>query len=136
LSLSPPRKERRKEMEKKVELYVGTALYKDGPQTRTKLTLDFSGLNEKDILEMATDSAVIKWQASARRAAMKKEDAIPIPESATYIVPKPGTRASGTVSDEAALVRVVGAEKAKELIAAAGGDAKKAFEKIRILLGM
>lgn len=123
-------------MEKKVELYVGTALYKDGPQTRTKLTLDFSGLNEEDILEMATDSAVIKWQASARRAAMKKENAIPIPTEATYIVPKPGTRASGTVSDEAALVRVVGAEKAKELIAAAGGDAKKAFEKIRILLGM
>ena len=123
-------------MEKKRELYVGTALYKDGPQTRTKLTLDFSGLNEEDILEMATDSAVIKWQASARRAAMKKEGAIPIPESATYIVPKPGTRANGTVSDEAALARIVGAEKAKELIAAAGGDAKKAFEKIRALLGM
>lgn len=123
-------------MEKKVELYVGTALYKDGPQTKTKLKVDFSGLSDEDIIEMATDSAVIKWQASARRAALKKENATPIPNEATYIVPKPGTRASGTVSDEAALARIVGPEKAKALITAAGGDAKKAFEKIRALLGL
>ena len=123
-------------MEKKRELYVGTALYKDGPQTKTKLVVSFENLTEEDILEMATDSAVIKWQASARRSALKKEGATPIPESATYIVPRPGTRASGMVSDEAALARIVGAEKAKELIALAGGDAKKAFERIRALLGL
>lgn len=122
-------------MEKKKELYVGTALYKDGPQTRTKLTVDFSGLSDEDILEMATDSAVIKWQASARRAAMK-ENSTPIPNEATYIVPKPGTRASGTVSDFQALSRVVGSEKATELVNAAGGDVKKALETVKKLLGV
>jgi predicted house-cleaning NTP pyrophosphatase (Maf/HAM1 superfamily) len=76
-------------MEKLVTVYCGTAMYKDGPQTKTKLTLDYRNLTDDEIRYYADDTCIIKVQNSWRR---KKDSTIP--EEFTYIVPKPGTRAS------------------------------------------
>ena len=106
-------------MKTKTEVVCETRLYKGGAATRTTLTLDFSALSEDDIFDMAVDSAVIKWQAGARRAALKVENSVPIPKSDTYNVPRPGTRATGEVSTEKAV---------KTILRKAGGDVAKAME--------
>lgn len=62
-----------------------TKLTEDHDAVVTELTLDFSGLSVDDVYEIAAQAAVIKWQGNARRG---KE----IPKTATYVVPKPGTR--------------------------------------------
>ncbi len=113
-------------MEKTRTIACDTKRFKDDTATRTELTLDFSGLTDEDIFEMAVDSAVIKWQANARRNALKAENAIPIPTKATYIVPKPGTRATGEVSTEKAV---------KTILRKAGGDVAKAMEMLKAMAG-
>ena len=112
-------------MEKKVIVTCRTRRFEGDGETVTELTLDFSNLSEEDIFNMAADSAVIKWQAAARRAALKKDGAVAIPKSATYIVPKPGTRATGEVSAEKAV---------KTILRKAGGDAAKALELMREMM--
>jgi hypothetical protein len=62
---------------------------------RTRLTLDMSDVSETELVEYAVDALIIKWQASIRR---KKTASVPT--EATYIVPKPGTRAAAQMSDE------------------------------------
>ena len=114
-----------REMEKKVTVTCRTRRFEGDGETVTELTLDFSDLSEEDIFNMAADSAVIKWQAAARRAALKKDGAVAIPTQATYIVPKPGTRATGEVSAEKAV---------KTILRKAGGDAAKALELMREMM--
>lgn len=117
-------------------LFCSTKRFEGDDAVQTKLTLDFSNVSESELIEYAIDALVIKWQSAARRAGNKKDNAVPIPKVATYVVPKPGTRATGAISDRDALVRVVGESAATMLIEAAGGDAKRAFEEIKKQLGI
>lgn len=82
-------------MEKKVIAHCDTAMFKDGPQTRTKLTIDYSNLTDDEVRYYADDSCIIKVQNSWRRKKNSK-----IPAEFTYIVPKPGSRAAVVMSDE------------------------------------
>jgi len=65
--------------------YPSTKLTEDHDAIVTELTLDFTGLTNEDILEIAAQAAVIKWQGNARRGKA-------VPTKAEYKVPKPGTR--------------------------------------------
>ena len=116
-------------MEKKVVVYCNTKRFDGDDAVRTKLTVDFSGLTDEDILSLATDSAIIKWQAGIRR----KKDAI-VPTEATYVVPKPGTRAATTMTPLEMLIQLFGKEKVMALINAAGGDVDSVIEKFKGLL--
>jgi hypothetical protein len=80
-------------MEKKIVVYVSSGK-ELGEPTRTKLTLDYANCTEEDIRNYADDSCIIKWRATYKNS--KKA----YPTEATYIVPKPGTRAAPQMSDE------------------------------------
>ena len=67
---------------------VSTKAFAEGDAIQTELTLDFDGLSNEDILEVAAQAAVVKWQGTARKLKV-------IPAVATYKVPKPGTRSVG-----------------------------------------
>ena len=99
-----------------------TRLTEDHDPVVTNLTLDFSGLTDEDVQEIAAQAAVIKWQSNAR-----KGKAIPI--TATYKVPKPGTRGSLVVDYAQALVKLFGGDKAMILIRKYG-TAELAYEAI------
>lgn len=94
-------------MDKKFEKVISTKLDSESEAQRTKLTVDFSNINEADLFEIAVGAAVIKAQAMFRRAGK-------IPEVATYVVPKPGTKVALTLEQQ---VELMSAEKAKELLA-------------------
>lgn len=79
--------------------YPSTKLTEDHDAVVTELSLDFTGLTNEDIIEIAAQSAVIKWQGNARRGKA-------IPTKATYTIPKPGTR--GTVDPIQALIAKYG----------------------------
>ena len=104
-------------MEKKVTITCETRRFAEDDKVQTSLTLDFTNLSDEDILQYAIDAATIKWQGAQRR---KKEGAIPT--SDVYVVPKPGTRATGEVSLDKAFEKVV---------KAFDGDIDKAIEFIR-----
>ena len=70
-------------------VYCNTKRFEGDDATRTKLTLDFTGVTKDELVEYAVDALVIKWQSSVRR---KKDEKVPA--EATFKVPKPGTRAS------------------------------------------
>lgn len=72
----------------------------DGVQT--ELSLDCSDLTQRDFIEYALQSLVIKWQGNARRNALKAENAIPIPRVATWRVPKPGVKTQLTIQQQLA----------------------------------
>ena len=116
-------------MEKKVDVYCNTKRYEGDNAVRTKLTVDFSGLTDDDILSMAVDSAVIKWQSGIRR----KKDAV-VPREATYVVPKPGTRSVQTLTPFEMLVQLFGKDKVIALVNAAGGDVDAVVKKFQALL--
>jgi hypothetical protein len=116
-------------MEKKVDVYCNTKRFEGDDAVRTKLTLDFSACTDEDIMSMAVDSAVIKWQSAIRR---KKDTAVP--REATYIVPKPGTRAQTTMTQFEMLCGVFGKEKVLELVNKAGGDIDAVIEKFKALI--
>lgn len=96
-------------------VYCSTKRFEGDDAVRTALTLDMSNVTEKDLVEYAVDALVIKWQASIRR---KKDAKVPV--TATYIVPKPGTRAVAKLTAEQLLVEQYGREKANWLIAKCG----------------
>lgn len=104
-------------MEKKIEVYCNTKRFEGDDAVQTKLTLDFTQLTEADILDMAVDSAVIKWQSSVRR---KKNESVP--KIATYVVPKPGSRSAPQMSEE---------EMLKKLLEANGGSVDALMAKIK-----
>jgi hypothetical protein len=76
-------------------VYCSTKRFEGDDAVRTTLTLDMSNVTEAELVEYAVDALVIKWQASIRR----KKDA-EVPTKATYLVPKPGTRAAAVMSPE------------------------------------
>lgn len=102
---------------------VKTKLTEDHDAVETILTLDFTGVNEDDVYEIASQAAVIKWQGNARRG---KE----IPRTATYKVPKPGTRSGAVVDFEAAITKVFGWENA-QLLKAKFGTFELAYAKLK-----
>ena len=93
---------------------VSTRQTEDDDPVQTSLTLDFDGLTNQDILEIAAQAAVIKWQGIARRAKGG------VPATATYKVPKPGTRSQ--------------VDPITALIAKHGGDIKKAIAELQSLM--
>lgn len=105
---------------------VRTKLTEDHDAVTTELTLDFSRVTVDDVYEIAAQAAVIKWQGNARRG---KE----IPATATYVVPKPGTRGSAPVDYAAALVKLLGGDKTMILLRKYG-DAEKAYAAIKPML--
>ena len=109
-------------MEKIYEVTCSTKRFEGDDAVQTTLELDFSKLTDADILQMAVDSAVIKWQSAARRAALKKVNPVAIPKEATYEVQRPGTRATGEVSMDKAFERIV---------KAFSGDMDKAIQFLR-----
>ena len=91
---------------------VNTKMTSEHDAVRTNLTIDATSLTPEEMFEYVIDSAVIKWQSAIRR---KKDSTIP--KEATYVVPKPGTRAVSTMSEEQmieALVKKYGAAGALE----------------------
>jgi hypothetical protein len=94
------------------ELFCSTKRFEGDDATKTKLTLDFSNVTKDDLVEYAIDSLVIKWQNSIRR----KKDAA-VPTSATYVVPKPGTRASATMSEDEMLAKLALTMSVDDIIA-------------------
>lgn len=71
---------------------IETRAYADADPVQTELTLDCNSLTQRDFIEYALRSLVISWQSTARRNALKKENAVPIPTKATVVVEKPGVR--------------------------------------------
>ena len=82
----------------KVTRFITTKMFADGDAVATELTINFTGLSNEDILEIATRAAVVSWQSNARRMKI-------IPKVAEYMVPKPGTRSSGVLTPEALVQR-------------------------------
>jgi hypothetical protein len=79
----------------KMTKFPSTKTFDEGDAVATELTLDFTGLTDADIQEIAAGACVIKWQSKVRNS--KK----PIPTKDTYIVPRPGTRAvAAPMTDE------------------------------------
>jgi hypothetical protein len=110
-------------MSKKV-VYVSTRRFEGDDPVKTKLTIDMDSLTEAEKDEYVIDSATIKWQASIRR----KKDAT-VPTEATYIVPKPGTRASAAMLPFDALVMICAGNKEQALgIVEKAGSVEKALE--------
>jgi hypothetical protein len=72
---------------------VSTKRFEGDDAVITTLTLDFTGLTDEDVQEIAAAGAVIKWQSKVR--------AKTVPSTDTYKVPKPGTRAvAAPMTDE------------------------------------
>ena len=112
-------------MEKKIIRTVSTKVTADHDAVSTNLTIDFSNVTEADVYEIAAQAATIKWQSNVRRAGT-------IPATATYMVVKPGTHASGVVSKEAAIRRLLG-EKADFFLTKYGVE--EAWERTKKVLG-
>jgi hypothetical protein len=96
-------------------VYCSTKRFEGDDAVRTTLTLDMSGVTETELVEYAVDALIIKWQASIRR----KKD-VKVPAEATYKVPKPGTRATPTLSPLDMLKAQFGEERAAWLVAKYG----------------
>jgi NACalpha-BTF3-like transcription factor len=64
---------------------VNTKMTEEHEAVQTELTLDFTGLTPDDIMEIAAQAAVIKWQGNARRGKV-------IPVKAEYKVQRAGSR--------------------------------------------
>lgn len=116
-------------MERKIVIYCSTRKFEGDDAVRTKLTLDYSLCTQEDINSLADDSAVIKWQNGQRR----KKGGI-IPSEATYVVPKPGTRAAVTMTPFEMLTQLFGKDKVIALVNAAGGDIDAVVNKFKGLL--
>lgn len=117
-------------MENRV-IHCSTRMSEDHDAVKTALTLDLSQVTTEDLIEYAIDAIVIKWQGMVRRS----KSITVVPTEATYVVPKPGTRATGEVSAYQALVKVLGAEGAARLVAKHDGDATKALAAVKAAMG-
>jgi len=93
------------------EVFCSTKRFEGDDAVKTKLTLDMSGVSETELVEYAVDALIIKWQSSVRR---KKNESVPT--TATYKVPKPGTRAAAVVTPFEMLTSIFGKEKALQLV--------------------
>ena len=113
---------------KKLVRIIKTRVTEDDDQVETTLTMDFTGLSDQDILEIAAQATVVKVQGTLRRL----KDGIP--KVYEYKVPRPGTRTVQPVDHAAALVKILGAEQAYAVIKNSG-SAEKAAEALKNLLG-
>lgn len=82
----------------KITRLISTKMFADGPATATELTINFTGLTPEDIMEVAAQAAIVKWQSNARRMKI-------IPAKAEYMVPKPGTRQQTVLTPEGLVAR-------------------------------
>lgn len=95
----------------KITRLITTKAFADGDAVATELTINFTGLSQEDILEVATRAAVVSWQSNARRMKI-------IPKTAEYMVPKPGTRSSGALTPESLVQRYGSVDAAIEALKA------------------
>jgi hypothetical protein len=86
-------------MDKRIIRTVSTKADADDVAVNTILTIDYANCTLEDLYEKAAKSDAILWQASARKLKV-------IPEQATYMSPRPGTRSVQPVDYEAALTKV------------------------------
>jgi hypothetical protein len=93
--------------------HIATKRMAEDDAVNTELTLDCSDLTPRDFVEYALQSLVIKWQGNARRNALKAENAVPIPKTATWRVPKPGVKT--VMSIEQAIMSLTKERKAELL---------------------
>lgn len=111
-------------------IYCSTRRFEGDDAVKTKLTLDFQNVSETDLIEYAIDALVIKWQGAIRR----KKDA-KVPSEATYLVPKPGTRAAAQMLPFDALVMACGGNKELALsVVNKAGSVEKALELFKAVL--
>lgn len=103
----------------------------DEPMDVTR-TLDMSNLSEEDIMSYALDSIIILSQAKDRRDATKKEGAIPIRLTGTFVVGKPGFKT--VMSAQAKLTKALGKDVADKAIAKYG-SAEAALDAMKALIG-
>lgn len=94
-------------------VYCSTKRFEGDDAVKTALTLDMSNVSETELVEYAVDALIIKWQASKRRS----KTAV-IPDKATYVVPKPGTRAAVVMSDDEMLEKLSKTMTPEQIIAA------------------
>lgn len=113
---------------KKLVRVIKTRVTEDDPQVETTLTMDFTGLSDQDIMEIAAQATVVKVQGILRKIKTG------IPSIYEYKVPRPGTRSVQPVDHAAALVKILGAEQAYVVIKRFG-SAEKAAEALKSLLG-
>jgi hypothetical protein len=109
-------------------VFCSTKRFEGDDAVRTELTLDMSGVTAEELVEYAIDALIIKFQASIRR----KKDAN-VPTKATYRVPKPGTRATATLSPFDMLVKQFGMDRANWAVAKFG-TAEAAVEALQKVL--
>ena len=95
-------------------------------------TLDMSNLSVEDIMSYALDSIIILSQAKDRRDAVKKENAVPIRLTGTFVVGKPGFKT--VMSAKAKLEKALGKDVAEKAIAKYE-TAEKALEAMKALIG-
>ena len=103
-------------MNKKYVETLSTKRFDGDDPVITTLTLDYSNITLEDLITKAIKSDKISWQAGFRN----KKNNVTVPETATYVVPKPGTRTAKAVTPEA-------------LISAYGGDIEKAIKALEAL---
>jgi len=89
----------------KLTKIISTKMFADDDAHGTELTIDFTGLSPADIMEVAAQAAVVKWQSNARRLKA-------IPAIATYHVPKPGTRQAVALTPESLVAKYGSVEAA------------------------
>lgn len=119
----------------KVEVVYKARVTKDDDQVEVSRTLDMSQLTDEDILSYALDSIIILSQAADRRNALKKDEkgkiSGEIPTTGTYLVPRPGQRA--TADPMSKLVKVLGKERAEAAVAK-HGSAERVIEIMKDLI--
>ena len=92
----------------KITKIISTRPYADGDAVETTLTIDFDGLSNEEIAEVAAQAAVVKYQSNIRKAKT-------IPTVDTYKVPRPGTR-SVAATPEALIARYGSVDAAIEAL--------------------
>lgn len=110
-------------MDKKIIKTVSTKSDKDDIAVLTVLTIDYANCTLEDLYEKAAKSDAILWQSGARKLAV-------IPESATYMSPRPGTRSMAPVNYESALAKVFG-QATVDLLKKKYGTAEKAYAALK-----
>jgi hypothetical protein len=113
-------------------VFCNTKRFEGDDAVRTELTLDFANVTEADLVDYAIDALVIKWQSGQRR---KKADGAPVPMKATYMVPKPGSRAVATLTPYQMVEQLFGKEKALELVNQSGGNIDAVVAMLKGLIG-
>lgn len=89
----------------KITRIISTKMFEGDTATATELTINFAGLTPEDIMEVAGQAAIVKWQSNARRMKI-------IPAKAEYMVPKPGTRQQTVLTPEGLVARYGSVEAA------------------------